>query len=343
MGRAIPRPCFKTNPENVQVNMTCAPALPTLAELRQGQRVVAGLMDPTPQRRWPGIDDAAGAEVWLKHENLSPIGSFKLRGAALFVDWLRKVHPDVPGVIAATRGNQGMALALAASKAGLRVCIVVPRGNSSVKNTAIRGLGAELVEYGDDFDAARLHSHDLAFDTGLYLVPPYHPAITLGAASCALELFAEVPDLDTLYVPIGGGTGICGAIAARDALGLATRIVGVVAEGAASAKLSVAAGRLVEIGCADTIADGMAVRMPVAESFAVYSKGAARIIAVSDKQIMEAMRLIHADCGQRAEGAGAAALAGCLAESGRGDVGKAGVVVTGGNVDEEVFRRVVRV
>lgn len=315
--------------------------LPDLAALRQGQDIVARLMGPTPQTVWPGVRKAVGAEVWIKHENRSPIGSFKLRGAATFIDWLRRHHPGVPGVIAATRGNQGQALAMAARAAGMQARIIVPFGNSPMKNAAIRALGAELIEYGDDFDAARLHSHQRAREDGLWLVPPYHPEITQGAASWALELFAQAPDLDALYVPIGGGTGICGAIAARQALGLNTPIIGVVASGAASAKLSVEAGRLIEIETARTIADGMAVRMPVAQSFEIYRTGAARIIAVSDEQIKAAMRMIHAETGERTEGAGAAALAGCLSEAHATRGKTLGAVLTGGNVDDAVFAQVL--
>lgn len=237
----------------------------TKSELEAAAALVYQHMSPTPQIEWPLLSQETGARVWVKHENHTPIGAFKVRGGITFIDWLRRTHPDCRGVITATRGNHGQSQARAAVAAGLIAKILVPRGNSVEKNTAMRGFGADLHEFGDDFDEARLEAMRLADLEGLYPVPPYHRELTVGVASYALELFTELPDLDTVYVPIGGGTGICGVISARDALGLDTKVVGVVSANAQSASLSVAAGHLVETNSARTFADGMAVRVPVQE------------------------------------------------------------------------------
>ncbi len=245
----------------------------TLDELRAAADLVHGRMPPTPQYNWPALSQRLGVETWVKHENHTPTGAFKVRGAFTFIDWLTRAHPDANGIVTATRGNHGQGQALAARAAGLRAVVVVPNGNSTEKNAAMRAFGAELVVHGADFDAAREEAMRIAAAEGLFMVPPFHPELVRGVASYALELFEAVPDLDCVYVPIGCGSGICGVISARDALGLATQIVGVVSDRADCAKRSVAAGRPVPTDSATTFADGMAVRVPVAEALAVYGPG----------------------------------------------------------------------
>jgi threonine dehydratase len=298
-------------------------------------------MPPTPQQVWPLLSEAVGATLWVKHENHTPTGAFKIRGGITFLDWLKRTQPDCPGVITATRGNHGQSQARAAVALGMIAKILVPRGNSREKNAAMRALGADLIEFGDDFDEARLEAFRLAEAEGLFPVPPYHRELTCGVATYALELFSAAPDLDVVYVPIGGGTGICGVITMRDLLELKTEVVGVVSTGAPGAKLSVAAGHLVETNSARTIADGMAVRVPVQESFDIYSKGAARIVAVSDDEVAEAMRLMFRATHNVAEGAGAAALAAAMQERGRLKGKQVAVVLSGGNVDTGVYRQVL--
>nr|BFE97696.1 hypothetical protein GCM10020185_82320 [Pseudomonas brassicacearum subsp. brassicacearum] len=228
--------------------------------------------------------------------------------------WLKREHPEAKGIVTATRGNHGQSLALAASALGLKALIVVPQGNSVEKNNAMRGFGGEVVEYGRDFDEAREEAARLAQAHGLFLVPPFHPELVKGVATYGLELFNAVPDLDTVYVPIGCGSGICAVIAARDALGLKTHVVGVVSTEAVAAKLSFETGRLCETDSANTFADGLAVRRPIPEAFAIYGAGAARIVAVSDAEIAGAMRAYYTDTHNLAEGAGAAALAALMQE-----------------------------
>ncbi|WP_415401134.1 threonine dehydratase [Tateyamaria sp. SN3-11] len=313
----------------------------TLDTLRDTAAFIHARMAPTPQHHWPLLSAATGAEVWVKHENHTPTGAFKVRGALTFMDWLVRTHPDVPGICTATRGNHGQGQAWAATSAGLTAKVYVPRGNSVEKNAAMRAFGAELIEFGDDFDTARQEAYRVAEAEGLFIVPPYHPELVRGVATYAYELFSAQPDLDTVYVPIGCGSGICGTIMARDALGLDTKVVGVVSDRAQTAKLSVEAGRLIETNSAATFADGMAVRVPVQEAFDVYSKGAERIIAVSDDDVAEAIRLYFTATHNVAEGAGAAPLAGLMQEREQMAGRKVGVILCGGNIDTGWFRTVL--
>jgi len=248
----------------------------TTDELQAATVLVHRHMAPTPLYAWPQLAARTGARVWVKHENHGPTGAFKMRGGITFIDWLRRTHPDCPGIVTATRGNHGQSQARAARGAGLRAVVYAPRGNSTEKNAAMRAFGAELHEVGDDFDAAREAAMVAGATEGLFPVPPFHRELVRGVATYAWEMFTAKPDLDTVYVPIGCGSGICGVIAARDALGLATRVVGVVSEGARCAQLSVEAGRLIETPEARTFADGMAVRVPVQEAFEIYSRGSSR-------------------------------------------------------------------
>jgi threonine dehydratase len=310
-------------------------------ELEDAARLVHARMPPTPQFVWPQIGEKANATVWVKHENHTPTGAFKVRGGITFMDWLRHAHPGARGIITATRGNHGQSQARAAVAAGLEAKILVPRGNSVEKNAAMRAFGATVVEFGEDFDEARIEAARLSEIDSLFMVPPYHRELVRGVATYALELFGAVPDLDTVYVPIGCGSGICGLIAVRDVLGLETRIVGVVSTEAQAAKLSFEAGRLIETDTAKTFADGMAVRVPVAEAFEVYSRGADRIVAVSDDEVAEAMRIYYRDTHNVAEGAGAASLAALMRERDAMRGRNVGVILCGGNIDADLFATVL--
>lgn len=310
-------------------------------ELAAAAELVHRRMQPTPQYDWPGLSAATGAEVWVKHENHAPTGAFKVRGGITFIDWLRRAHPDSPGICTATRGNHGQSQARAAVAAGLRALIYVPKGNSVEKNAAMRGYGAELVEFGEDFDTAKQEAMRMAEVEGLSVVPPFHPELVRGVATYGYELFSALRDLDTVYVPIGCGSGICGTILARDALGVKTEIVGVVSDRAQTAKLSFEAGALVETDSARTFADGMAVRVPVADALAIYGRGAARVVSVSEEEIADAMRLYYTATHNLAEGAGAAPLAALMQERDRMQGKRVGVILSGGNIDMGWFRTVL--
>ncbi|AXP03677.1 threonine dehydratase [Pseudomonas fluorescens] len=309
--------------------------------IEQAARHLYQVMPATAQYAWPLLAERLGCTVWVKHENHTPIGAFKVRGGVTFVHWLKREHPEAKGIVTATRGNHGQSLALAATALGLKALIVVPQGNSVEKNNAMRGFGGEVVEYGRDFDEAREEAVRLAQARGLYLVPPFHPELVKGVATYGLELFNAVPDLDTVYVPIGCGSGICGVIAARDALGLKTQVVGVVSTEATAAKLSFESGTLCETASANTFADGLAVRRPIPEAFAIYGAAAARIVSVSDAEIAEAMRVYYTDTHNLAEGAGAAALAALMQERETMRGKRVAVILSGGNIDRSVYAKLI--
>ena len=298
-------------------------------------------MPPTPQYAWPLLTEAVGAEVWVKHENHTPTGAFKVRGAYTFIDWLTRTHPEAKGICTATRGNHGQGQAWAATKAGLVAKVYVPRGNSVEKNAAMRAFGANLIEFGDDFDTARIEAYRVAEEEGLFIVPPFHRELVRGVATYAYEFLSAQSDLDTIYVPIGCGSGICGVISARDALGLKTKVVAVVSDRAQTAKLSAEAGQLVETNSAATFADGMAVRVPVQEALDIYSKGADRFVTVSDDEVADAVRLYFRATHNIAEGAGAAPLAALMQEKDRMQRRKVGVILCGGNIDTAWFQTVL--
>jgi threonine dehydratase len=297
---------------------------------------------PTPQYAWPLLSARAGAEIWVKHENHTPVGAFKVRGGILHMADLAAANPGLTGVIAATRGNHGQSIAFGAAKAGLRSTIVVPHGNSAEKNAAMRALGAELVEHGHDFQAALEHARDLARMRKLHFVGSFLPDLVLGVSTYALEFFRGAPALDRVYVPIGLGSGICGVIAARDALGLATEVIGVVAENAPAYALSFEARKSVSTNTADTLADGMACRVPVDAALDIIQRGAARIVRVSENQIEAAMRAYFSDTHNVAEGAGAAGLAAALAERTLNAGKRIGLILSGGNVDRDMFARILQ-
>lgn len=303
------------------------------AELDAATRIVHAAMPPTPQYDWPMLSARVGASVLVKHENHTPTGAFKIRGGLVFLDALTRTRPQVPGLVSATRGNHGQSLAFAARRTGIPVTIFVPQGNSVEKNAAMRALGASVVEVGADFDAARQHAAEFAQAHGLDMVPSFHPALVRGVATYALELFTAAPDLHTVYVPIGLGSGICGVIRVRDLLGLSTRVVGVVSTEAPAMALSVDAGRIVTTATAATIADGMACRVPDPDAFAMIRAGVERILRVSDAEVGAAMRAYWTDTHNLAEGAGAAALAALLQERDRMAGKRVGVILCGANVD----------
>ncbi len=312
-----------------------------LAALEDAVELVHAVIQPTAQICWPLLSERCDAEVWVKHENHTPIGAFKVRGGLLYTDHLTKSEPGVTGVIAATRGNHGQSVAFAAWRMGLEAVIVVPHGNSVEKNAAMRALGAELVEHGHDFQAALEYARGLAEERGLHMFPSFHPLLVRGVASYALEFFHAVPELDTVYVPIGMGSGISGVIAARDALGLKTKVTGVVSGNAPTYALSFAQGEPVSTNSADTMADGLACRVPIKEAVESINHGAERVVTVSDDEIRAAMRHYFTDTHNVAEGAGAAPLAALLKERDKIAGRRVGLVLSGGNVDREVYRAVL--
>jgi threonine dehydratase len=310
-----------------------------LRQLERAQGIVSAAMPPTPAYAWPLLSERLGATAIVKHENHTPIGAFKVRGGLVYVDRLKRERPHTPGLISATRGNHGQSLAFAASRYRMPVTIYVPHGNSIEKNRAMRAFGANLVEHGEDFQSAREEAERRARLDDLEFVPSFHPDLVLGVATYALELFRKAPDLDVLYVPIGSGSGICGCILARDLLGLSTEIVGVQSTEAPSYALSFAAGTVVTTESSHTLADGMATRVPDPDALAIIRKGASHIVQVTDDEIRVALRAYWTDTHNLAEGAGAAPLAAALQEKPKIRGKRIGLILSGGNIDFDLFRR----
>jgi threonine dehydratase len=309
-----------------------------LRELERAHEIVGQAVPPTPAHAWPLLAQRLGTTIVVKHENHTPTSAFKVRGGLVYLDRLKRERPNTPGIISATRGNHGQSLAFAARRHGVPVTIYVPHGNSVEQNRAIRGFGAELVEHGEDFQAAREEAYRRAATNGLEIVPAFHPDLVLGVATYALELLRKARDLDVLYVPIGQGSGICGCILARDLLGLKTEIVGVQSTEAPSYALSFMAGAVVTTETSNTRADGVATRIPDADAVAIICKGASRVVQVTDDEIASAMRAYWTDTHNLAEGAGAAALAAALQEKKKLQDKRVGLVLSGGNIDFDRFR-----
>jgi threonine dehydratase len=314
--------------------------LPTLQEIEAAAEIVYRSMPPTPQYSWPLLNQHSGREVWVKHENHTPVGAFKIRGGLVYMDWLRREHPKVKTIVSATRGNHGQSLAYAAAMYGLRVVIVVPSDNSKEKNAAMRALGAELVEVDGDFQSAGDRALELAIEHSWHRIKSYDPHLVAGVATYALEFLRAQPDLEAAYIPVGMGSGVLGMVAARNALGLSTEIVGVISSKARAQALSFAAGKVVEDAADTEIADGVACRRPDPTALRLMRGGVKRLIEVDDEAVKAAMRLYFAATHNVAEGAGAIGLAALLQDKGNG-VGRVGTVLCGGNVDSDVFARVL--
>ncbi|HPT48626.1 MAG TPA: threonine dehydratase [Accumulibacter sp.] len=314
--------------------------LPTLDEITDAATIIYRAMPPTPQYCWPLLCERLGAEVWVKHENHTPVGAFKLRGGLVyFADLARRT--GLKGVVTATRGNHGQSVAMAAKRHGLSATVVVPHGNSLEKNAAMRALGAELVEYGNDFQASREQAARIAEEHSLHLVPAFHPSLLRGVATYSMELLQAVRDLDTVYVPIGLGSGICGLVAARNALGHRAEIVGVVSSQARAYAASFAAKAVVEAEVSTSLADGMACRTPVPEALEIIWRHVDRIVEVSDDEIAAAIRVLHECTHNCAEGAGAAGLAAAIKERRAVTGRKVAFVLSGGNIDRQTFAQVL--
>lgn len=305
---------------------------------RAAQEIYTELL-PTPQLAWPLLAQRCGCEVWVKHENHLPTGAFKVRGGLWFMQQLSEARPTVRGVVAATRGNHGQSIGYAARLHDLSAAIVVPRGNNVDKNRAMAALGVELIEHGQDFNAALDYATLLAAERGLYQVPSFHPLLVQGVGTYGYELLRAVPALDAVYVPIGLGSGIAGVLAARNALGLRTEIIGVVSAHADAYAQSFESGEVVSTERADTLADGLAVRVPSLEALRYLRTGIARVVRVNDDEVLQAIAALFSDTHNLVEGAGAAPLAALMKERDRMRGRHVAVVVSGGNIDRATLVR----
>jgi threonine dehydratase len=321
--------------------MIAGERLPTLEELEAAAALIYKSMPATPQYRWPLLEKRVGTTLWVKHENHAPTGAFKVRGGLVYLDRLLREGKMPAGVVSATRGNHGQSIGYAARQYDVAAVVVVPLGNSADKNAAMRALGVEVIEEGRDFQAAGEIADEVAKKRGWHRLPSFHPSLVCGVGTYALELFRAAPDIDTVYVPVRMGSGLCGVIAARDALGLSTRVVAVVSTKAPAFALSIERGTPVSHEATTEIADGMACRTPDASALAIARRGVERVVQVSDDEVKSAMRALFSDTHNVAEGAGAAALAALMQEkeSMRGKT--AAIVLTGGNIDSNVYGRVI--
>ena len=323
------------------VNPTALPALPGREAIEAAAETLRPLVPPTPQYLWPQVAQAFGAHVWIKHENHTPIGAFKARSAAMYFHRFTQAEPGARGVITATRGNHGQAVGLAARRYKLPATVYVPRGNSVEKNNAMRALGVKLVEHGAEFQEAREEAARVGSSEGLHMVPAFHPDIVLGVSTYWAEFFRAVPEIDVVYVPIGQGSGVCAAAAARNAYSPGTKIVGVVSAHAPCFARSFEARRVIEAPVNTLLGDGMACRKPDPEALAIILANVERIVEVTDADLADAMRRIFSMTHNVAEGAGAAAFAAAWRERESLAGKRVGLTLSGGNVDSTVFADVL--
>jgi threonine dehydratase len=317
-------------------------SLPGLDEIREAAELVYSVMPPTPQIVWPQLCEKLAAEVWVKHENHTPIAAFKARTAVVYAAELFRGTRQISGLVTATRGNHGQSVALAARRFNVPAHIVVPRGNSSEKNAAMRAQGGTLIEFGADFQESKEHAQQLAHEHGWHFVPSYHRDIVKGVATYWLEFFSAARDLDVVYVPIGQGSGICACAAVRNAMNLKTKIVGVAAEGAPAYALSFDARRKIAAPVSTLLGDGMACRVPDDSSLEVILQNVDHVVRVTDNEMGRAMKIYFTDTHNLTEGAGAAGLAAALQEKPSLRGKRIGLVITGGNVDHEIFARILQ-
>lgn len=315
-------------------------------EIEGAQRTVYAVMPPTPQYAWPLLAERLGTRVWVKHENHTPAGAFKMRGGLTYLQALRREQPDLRRVISATRGNHGQSIGIAAARHGFDATIVVPHGNSVEKNAAMRALGVRLIEHGEDFQAAADHARQLAADEGMHMIASFARDLVLGVSTYWIEFFEhlkkheDVPDV--VFVPIGMGSGFTAAAVARAHCKVSTKLVGVVSAHATAYLDSWRAGHVVQAPVTTLLADGMACRLPDAQALDIVRREAEDVIAVTDDEVAQAMRALYADTHNLAEGAGAAALAGALQQRDRWQGKTVGITVSGGNVDAPVFAKVLQ-
>jgi threonine dehydratase len=317
-------------------------SLPTIDEIRQAQKLVYSIMQPTPQIVWPLLCERLGTEVWVKHENHSPIGAFKARTAVVYAAELFSKPNNITGLVTATRGNHGQSVALAARRFNVPAHVVVPHGNSKEKNTAMRAQGAELIEFGSHYQESKEHAEKLAEEYGWHLVPPFHPDIVKGVATYWLELFSAAPELDVVYVPVGQGSGICSCVAVRNGLNRKTKIIGVVAEDAPAYALSFEAGRRISAPATTKLGDGVACSVPVDASLEIIFNNVDHFVRIAEDDIRRAMKICFTDTHNVVEGAGAIGMAAALQEKSSLKGKRVGLVFTGGNVDHDVFAKVLQ-
>ena len=306
--------------------------------INAAQDLIYKFMPPTPQYSWSLLNEAAGNEIWVKHENHTPTGAFKIRGGIVYLNNHKKEAEDF---ISATRGNHGQSIAFASRIFGKKAHIFVPECNCPDKNAAMEGFGAAVFKSGKTFDEAKANCARHSCENNYHFVPSYHDDLVIGVATYAYEFMKSVEGLDVVYVPIGLGSGICANIMVRDMLGLKTKIIGVVAEKANAYEQSYKSGKIIPTKTTDTFADGLAVGTPHEEAFAIIQNGAEDVVSVSEKEIADAIRLYFSTTHNVAEGAGAAPLAAAIKHKAQNKGKKCGVILSGGNINKDIYTNIL--
>lgn len=305
------------------------------------RKVVNRYLQRTPLRHYQELSEKLGFQAYVKHENHLITGCFKVRGGINFIYNLPKDLKE-RGVVTATRGNHGQSIAFAATQFGVKATVVVPYGNNPDKNSAMKAFGAELIEYGKDFDEALELCEKLQTERGLYYIHPcLEPELFHGVGTYSLEIFEDLPDVNAIIVPIGGGSGVCGAITVAKAINPNVKVIGVQAENAPAIYRSWKEGKHVETDSCDTIADGLATRVPFSLPFSIIKDGIDEIILVSEDEIREGIRTALRYTHNLAEGAAASTIAGAykLTEKLAGQ--NVAMVMSGGNIDMETLKSIL--
>ncbi len=313
---------------------------PTFADILSARQVIRPYVTRTPLRNYPSLSAAIGAEVYLKHENYQVTGAFKVRGGINLVSRLSEEDRE-RGIISASTGNHGQSIAYAGRLFGVRAIIVVPEGANPGKVEAMQDLGAEVVFHGADFDDAREHVEKLCAEFGYrYVHSGNEPDLVSGVGTYGLEIMEDLPDVDAILVPIGGGSGACGTAIAAKAINPGVEVIGVGAAKAPAAYLSWRSGEMVEADMA-TEAEGLATRTAFEFPQAILREMLDDFLQVSEEEIRSAIVMLLEKARTLAEGAGAAALAGALQIKDHLEGKKVAVVVSGGNLAMRQLRSVV--
>jgi threonine dehydratase len=314
---------------------------PTLADVYAARERIADSIRPTPLMRHALLSQETGIDLWVKHENHNPTSAFKVRGG---LNLVRSLSPDERrrGVVTASTGNHGQSIALACQREGVRCTVFVPDGNNPDKNAAMRAFGASVDEGGRDFDEARERCEQAAADTGArYVHSANEPLLIAGVATYALEIFEQLPEVNTIFVPVGGGSGACGNCLVRSALGSSARVIGVQAENADAFTRSFRSGTRIVGESSATFAEGMATRVTFDLTFSFLAGELNDIVTLSENELAEGVRLALRSTHNLAEGAGASALAAAVKSKGKLDGQKVVAVMSGGNLDNAKLRWVL--
>lgn len=314
---------------------------PTLNDIYAARERIAPHVPRTPLMQHPLLEAETGLDIWVKHENHNPTGAFKVRGGLNLVGTLSAEERE-RGVVTASTGNHGQSIGLACRLHGVACTVFVPEGNNPEKNAAMRAYGATVEEGGRDFDEARERCERRAAGTGArYVHSANEPALLAGVGTYGLEIFEDLPHADVILVPIGGGSGACGVITVRDALGSKARVIGVGAVNADAVARSWRGPHRVVGESANTLAEGMATRVTFDLTFDILKRSLDDFVLLTEDELAEGVRLALRATHNLAEGAGAASLAAAAKLAGSLQGQRVVAVMSGGNLDRAKLRRII--